>query len=396
MAATAVGSAFFIVVLGIVPWPVFFSGVGNSIIFLFISMFIVNAACINTGFCRTVGSTIVSVTGRNEKLLTLCVMVPAIVLSSVASNTGTTACLMPITIGIAMASGISPARLLMPLAFAAGLGGVVTLVGTVPNIIVSSTLKRAGFLPFGFFEFAQIGLPMAIAGVTYMMLVGRKLLPAGVKSTEIFDEEEENPDTLRMFICAFVLLMIITMMLLNLYQIKLEWVAAIGAGICIVTGCIKPNEILKSIDWSAIALLIWSVPLAIALDESDVDQLLIEFFVSAVGRWQAELFIVTLLFLIACGLSQFMSNHASAALLSPIGLSVAERLGANPHAVLLVIAVGASCAFATPIGSPPNMFVLNRGGYRFVDFIKCGFGMVLVCLLVILLVVPLFWPIFYR
>jgi sodium-dependent dicarboxylate transporter 2/3/5 len=82
------------------------------------------------------------------------------------------------------------------------------------------------------------------------------------------------------------------------------------------------------------------------------------------------------LFIISCGLTQFMSNTASAALLCPIGIAIAKQLGASPQAVLMAIAVAASCAFATPVGTPPNTLVLGPGSYKFMDYVKAGTGLV--------------------
>ena len=95
-----------------------------------------------------------------------------------------------------------------------------------------------------------------------------------------------------------------------------------------------------------------------------------------------------------CGLTQFMSNTASATLLCPIGIAISKQLGADPKAVLMAIAVAASCAFATPVGTPPNTLVLGPGGYKFMDYVKAGTGLVIVCFVVSLVVIPIVWPFF--
>ncbi len=342
-----------------------------------------------------VGNTIVSVTGKNEKLLIVCIMIPATVLSSAGANTGTIACLMPVALGVSMASGIPAGRLLMPLAFAAGLGGIVTLVGGIPNIIAAAALKRAGFAPYSFFEFAKIGVPTAVAGICYMAMIGRRFLPHGHESGESgAPNEEEDMDTAKMFICGLVLLMVGTTMLLNLYQVRLEKAATLGAVICIITGCIKPQRILKSIDWTAIALLLWSMLIGVVVAKSGFDKVLIDFLLTTLGTQEEEWIIVLLLFTVSCGISQFLPNSVAATLLSPVGLMLAEKLQASPQFILLVIALGTSCAFATPIGSVSNIFIFERGGYKFTDYMKCGLGMSLVCLLVALLVVPVIWDFF--
>ena len=87
-----------------------------------------------------------------------------------------------------------------------------------------------------------------------------------------------------------------------------------------------------------------------------------------------------------------MSNTACTALLAPIGISIAATLGADPKAVLVAIAVAASCAFATPVGTPPNTLVLGPGGYRFMDYIKVGTPLVLLSFIVTIIIVPMVWP----
>ena len=103
-------------------------------------------------------------------------MIVGTLLSSVLSNTGTAACLLPVALGICAAAKIPASRQLMPLAFACGWGGIITMVGTPPNIIATGALTSAGLEGFGFFEFAWIGIPVSIAGMLYMMFIGKHLL----------------------------------------------------------------------------------------------------------------------------------------------------------------------------------------------------------------------------
>ena len=103
-------------------------------------------------------------------------------------------------------------------------------------------------------------------------------------------------------------------------------------------------------------------------------------------------FATGVLFLLSCILTQFMSNTAACALLAPIGISIAQAMGASPHAVLMAIGVAASCAFATPVGTPPNTIVLTPGNYRFMDYVKAGTPLIVVCFIVSLIVIPMVWP----
>ena len=177
LAVTAMAGAIACGVLGFIPVKTVFSGLANSTVVLFAGMFIVGASMFHTGLAQKIGTTVVKLSGTSENGLMLGIMIVGAGLSSVLSNTGTTACLLPVVLGICSAAKIPASRQLMPLAFAAGLGGIITLVGTPPNIIAAGALQAAGFKPFSFFEFAYIGIPLSIVGIIYMMFIGKHLLP---------------------------------------------------------------------------------------------------------------------------------------------------------------------------------------------------------------------------
>ena len=138
-------------------------------------MFVVGAAMFHTGLAQKIGISIVRFSGTSENSLMFGIMIVGAGLSSVLSNTGTAACLMPVVLGICAAAKIPASRQLMPLAYAAGVGGIITLVGTPPNIIVSGALTSFGYEPFSFFEFAWIGIPLTVVAIAYMMFIGKYL-----------------------------------------------------------------------------------------------------------------------------------------------------------------------------------------------------------------------------
>src|SRR5574344_1759549 len=179
LAITATAGAIACGVLGFIPVKQVFTGLSNSTVVLFAGMFVVGAALFHTGLAQKIGTTVVKLSGTGENSLMFGIMLVGCGLSSVLSNTGTAACLLPVVLGICAAANIPASRELMPLAFACGLGGIITLVGTPPNIIAAGALQEAGFKGFGFFEFAWIGIPLTVACIVYMMLIGKRLLPKG-------------------------------------------------------------------------------------------------------------------------------------------------------------------------------------------------------------------------
>ena len=123
----------------------------------------------------------------DEKRLVVVIMLAAALLSAFMSSTGTVAVLLPVVGTLAERARVSPARLLMPMAFASLLGGLMTLIGTPPNIVVSDQLRSAGLEPFRFFSFTPPGLILVLIGVAFMALVGRHLLPGGATTSSASD-----------------------------------------------------------------------------------------------------------------------------------------------------------------------------------------------------------------
>lgn len=397
LAVTAVSGAIVMGLLGIIPIATVFNGLANSTVVLFAGMFVIGASLFHTGLAQLIGESVVKMFGKSENGLLIGTMLIAALLSSVTSNTGTTAALMPVVLGISAAANIPASRQLMPMAFAAGLGGIMTLVGTPPNIIAAGALKSAGFRSFGFFEFAWIGIPLTIAGIIYILLIGKHLMPKHQLSAdqEIKQEVEVTAkDPVKMVIAGLILVAVVIVMAMGLKSLPLEVAAILGAMLCVLTGCVKEKEAYRSIDWVTIFLFAGMMPIASAMDKSGAGKLIADIVVGMLGGNPSPLLITGVLFALSCGLTQFMSNTASTALLAPIGISIAKGINASPFAVLMAIAVAASCAFATPVGTPPNTLVLGPGGYHFVDYVKAGTGLVLVSFVVSLIVIPIVWPFF--
>ena len=151
LAITSLGGAITLGLMGIITPKVVFSGLSDSTVVLFAGMFVVGAALFYTGLAQKIGETVVSHAGTSENGLMLAIMLVTATMSAFLSNTGTTAALLPVVVGICAVAKIPASRQLMSLAFAAGIGGIITMVGTPPNIIVSGTWTKFGIEPFGFF-----------------------------------------------------------------------------------------------------------------------------------------------------------------------------------------------------------------------------------------------------
>lgn len=399
LAVTSVFAAIACWILGLVPIEQVFLGLADSTVVLFGGMFIVGAAMFYTGLAQDIGSQVVKLFGTGEIKLMIGIMIIAAVMSAFLSNTGTTACLIPVVIGICKEAHLPVSRQMMPLAFAAGLGGTCTLIGTPPNIIANVALKAAGMgeLQFGFFEYAWIGVPITVAGILYMLFIGRLLLPKteanDFDASEVKQEIEANETTKsKKIVCGIIMLGVIITMATSI--VPLEIAAVIGALLCVVTGCLTERQAYDSIDWVTIFLFAGMIPVATAMNTSGAGKLIAEYTVAAMGGDPSPYLITAVLFALAVVLTQFMSNTASKALLCPVGIALATQVGASPRAVLMAILIASSCAFASPVGTPPNTLVLGPGKYSFMDYVKSGSGLVIVSMIVSIIVIPIVWPFF--
>ena len=399
LAVTSVFAAIACWILGLVPIEQVFLGLADSTVVLFGGMFIVGAAMFYTGLAQDIGSQVVKLFGTGEIKLMIGIMIIAAAMSAFLSNTGTTACLIPVVIGICKEAHLPVSRQMMPLAFAAGLGGTCTLIGTPPNIIANVALKAAGMgeLQFGFFEYAWIGVPITVAGILYMLFIGRFLLPKteanDFDASEVKQEIEANETTKsKKIVCGIIMLGVIITMATSI--VPLEIAAVIGALLCVVTGCLTERQAYDSIDWVTIFLFAGMIPVATAMNTSGAGKLIAEYTVAAMGGDPSPYLITAVLFALAVVLTQFMSNTASKALLCPVGIALAAQVGASPRAVLMAILIASSCAFASPVGTPPNTLVLGPGKYSFMDYVKCGSGLVIVSMIVSIIVIPIVWPFF--
>lgn len=353
LAVTAMGASIALGLLGVLTPKQVFSGLSNSTVVLFAGMFVIGAAMFQTGLAQRIGITVVHAAGTGEKRLMAAIMIVTIILSSVSSNTATVACLLPVVVQICAVARLAVSPQLMALAVAANVGGTITMIGTPPNILMSATLSASGLQPFGFFEFAWIGIPLSIAGVIYMLTIGRRLCPHGHVDSNLSDLTSDLPkDTRKMTICAIILLLVVIAMALSkTINVPMQTAAIIGALACVITGCLTEKQAYGGIDWTTIFLFAGMLPLAEAMDKTGAGAMIANAVVGIIGSNASPLIIVMAMFLLSCGLTQFMSNTAAAALLAPIGISIAQSIGVSPFPVLMAIGIAASCAFTTPVAT---------------------------------------------
>ena len=385
-----------LVVTGVLEWQTAFAGFIDSNVILFVAMFIVGGALFETGMANKIGG-IVTHFAKTERQLIVAIMVIVGVMSGFLSNTGTAAILIPVVIGIAAKSGYSRSRLLMPLVFAAAMGGNLTLIGAPGNMIAQSGMEGIG-LKFGFFDYAKVGVPILIVGIIYFAFIGYKFLPNKEGSDEgIFDESKDFshvPKWKQYLSLVILLLTLVGMIFEEQLGIKLCVIGCMGALALMITGVISEKDALASIDLKTIFLFGGTLSLAAALEQTGAGELIAEKVIGMLGDNPSPYVLSFVIFMLCCVMTNFMSNTATTALMVPIGISIAQGMGADPSAVLMACVIGGSCAYATPIGMPANTMVVTAGGYTFKDYAKAGVPMILVATVVSMILLPIFYPFF--
>jgi di/tricarboxylate transporter len=556
-----------LVVTGLLSPGEAFAGFANPAVIAVGAIFVVSAGLFQSGLAGRMGDLVVRLAGRSEQRLIALIMVGVALLSAAMNNVAAVAVLLPAVVGISRRTGISLSRLLLPLSYAAILGGTLTLIGTPPNLIVSEVLRQRGLPSLGFFEITALGLPLVVAGVVYMLTLGRRLLPdrpvgerlrrtrlpeellkiyripqyihalevpaesplvgrtledsalrqecgltvLGVMrhSVKIIDPDPSEtiraddrllveggprrlqraaetwelrpgpalPEEAELLLEGDTGLVEVTLAprssfegrslrevdfrekygvtVLALWRSgepverdiageplrmgdvllvqgswarlrllmrepglivlfgdeavarrtrKAPWAIAILLGMIVVvaagvapisvaalaaallmvlTGCLRVEEAHRAIEWNVVFVLAGTLPLATAMEKTGATQCLCDVALAPVAGL-GMLPLLAMLFLLTASMNVAISNSATAALLAPLAYTVALGTGLDPRPFLLVVAVGSSVAFVTPIAHQANLLVMGPGDYRPRDYLKVGLPLSVVAMVVVL------------
>jgi di/tricarboxylate transporter len=575
---------------GILDLPETLSGFSNPTVIMIAALFIIGEGLSQTGWTALAGQKFIKMAGKSTTKLLLITTLGSGLLSGVVSNTGTVATLMPVTISSAWSIGTLPSKLLMPVAFGSNTGGLLTLTGTPPNIIVNNTMLESGLEGFSFFEFALIGLPLLLIALFYFRFIGYRLLPNNktnnkpvdisttlhkwieaykvdndyyrlrvrsvspllntklgdwnfekehqisilrikrrhpsvikrneqfieiptdnteflyhdiitvkgdteainalmikfrlgllplepikdelknnlinrevgmaevlvtpksvlvgrhIKSSHFFErygvqlmaasrnakplmereitvkagdaflirgewnaiEELKNhhenlvicgsPEgmaktvtnlTYKSYIALFALVL---MIILLVFKIVPGAVAAlISAGIVLISGCVPIAKAYKGISWISVVMIAAMIPMGIALQKTGTAELIANGLVNTLGSLHPVVLLGGV-FLLTTSFSQVINNSATAVLMAPIVIIAANTLNISAAPFMIVVAISASTAFLTPVGTTTNAMVMTAGGYKFMDYLKVGAPLLLLFLITTLILVPLIWP----
>ena len=202
---------------------------------------------------------------------------------------------------------------------------------------------------------------------------------------------EERPGKLVITIVTLIAVVLVV----SLGFLPIVTAATAGCAVLMLTGCLRPSEAYRAIDLSLVFILAGSLALGAALNKTGITTLLAD-WLAGISATTGPYFILAGFFVLAVVVSELMSNSGTVALLGPITISVAAKMGINPMSLLAAITFGASAAFAMPIGYQTSLMIYGPGGYRFKDFIRMGIPLDLILALLALLLIPYFWPLTAR
>ena len=333
LAVTSMIALMVLVLTGVLSPKDAFAGFVDNNLILFVAMFVIGGAFFETGMANKVGG-IVTRFAKTERQLIVSVMLVTGIMSGFLSNTGTAAILIPVVIGIASKSGFARSRLLLPLIFAAAMGGNLSIIGAPGNLLGKSALEAVG-QDIGFFEYGYVGLPILLIGTLFFATVGYRYLPdhQGKTGESIYDKAPDfsqvAPWKQKVSLIVMVLT-IIAMIFEKQIGIKFYLSGCIGALVLVTLGVISEKQAYQSIDLQTLFVYGGNLALAKALAKTGAGKAVADTVISLLGSNASPLLLLAVILLLSCVMTNFMSDFGTAALLIPISVNIPKPWGRTP------------------------------------------------------------------
>jgi len=397
---------------------------GHRFVFLYLGGFLVAISIERWNLHRRIALTIINAIGTNVRFIILGFMLATAFLSMWISNTATTVMMLPIGIAIISQLRDNPATeedenlifgkaLMLAIAYSASIGGISTLIGTPPNLVLAGIVQELYQIDISFAQWFKFGLPISILLLTicwfYLTRVAftfkQKSFPGGrAEIQRLLKELGDISKEERIVLCVFVLTALCWITRSFLLEKILpnidDTIIAMAAGILLfVLPAEKGNR--RIINWEEAVKIPWGVLLlfggGMALAAGFQSSGLALWIGSKMTLLQGVSLITLILILIAAVnfLTEITSNLATTAMLLPILAPMAKSIQVHPYILLVSATVAASCAFMLPVATPPNAVVFGSGYLRIPDMVRTGIWMNLISICILTLIVyfllPLLW-----
>jgi di/tricarboxylate transporter len=316
----------------------------------------------------------------------------------------------PVVRDVAQSMGLSPRRFLIPLSYAAVLGGCCTLIGTSTNLLVNDMAAVAGQPRFGMFEFTPVGVAVAAAGGVYLFLFSGRLIGRDERAE---DDREPTPDLgepglaggqigtamsfaehaplrpLAALASASVFVTVVALAALDVAPIAA--CAFAGAVLLILARVITADEAYSGLRPEVLMLIAGMVVLGVALDVTGLASASSSLLIGSLDGFSPLLALV-IIYGATLFATELLSNATVAVLFTPIAVSLSEALQVSPRPFLVAVMIAGSAAFATPFGYQTNVLVYQMGRYNYLDFVKIGIPLNLITWVVGVAAIHVYFP----
>ena len=335
--------------------------------------------------------------------------------SAFLNNTPIVVLSAPVVRDVAKSLGRSPKSYLIPLSYAAVLGGCCTLIGTSTNLLVNDMASNAGQPRFGIFEITPVGLAVAVAGGLYLLLFsGRLVRSDDEQSTVTTAEAAHAAEQFRSpglagglighaepfakqvelkpwpaFVSSLIFLAVVAAAALNVAPIAA--CAFAGAVVLILLRVITPDQAYNGLRPEVLMLIAGMVVLGIALEVTGLAASASDALLGTMDG-MSPLLALIILYGVTLFATELLSNATVAVLFTPMAVSMAEAFAVSPRPFLVAIMIAASAAFATPFGYQTNVLVYQMGGYNYLDFVKVGIPLNLITWAAAVVAIQAYFP----
>ena len=381
--------------IGTVPFKSVFTYYAGTSIVLMVGMMIVGGGMFHTGFAGWMGNSIVKLTGKGERSLQIIAILAGGIMSSVCSGSASLMILYPILSSICLASDISISRVLLPLFSGIGFGSFMTLAGSGMCSTTAAILVESGYQSWNFFDPTTVGLPKAIIYFVLLLLFMNKLLPDTFVKPDAVEAAKASdlPDKLtgKMIVSGVILVATVVGMVVNSPACPMYICAAIGGLASVLTGCLNQKQMFANINWNTVFMIGGMTAVAKGVEASGLGDVIADSILGLVGTSTSPFIIMMVLFLVTGFITQFMSNNAAVALMTPIGIAIAQSIGIEPYGFVMACLFGSGIGCLTPMATPILSFVMDGGHYTPKDIFKWGLLECLCTAIAVAICVPLLW-----
>lgn len=394
----SVGIMLSLVLTGVMTPAKAFAGFTNTNVIMFVAMFVIGAALTKTSILDKAQKLVVKYKD-NSKMLILISAIVAGFLACLTSATAAAAIMLPLLVGIANEINVSRSKLLYPAMAVANIATSITFLGQgASNMTWSDVMINAGGkTPFGLWDFTIARLPILAVTIAYMVFIGYKLMP-DIDNSQFNDNlaVKDLSSKLTPFKekLAIVLVVgtIIAMIFADVIGIKMYLIAGIGATLLVLTGVLNEKEVLGSIHLPTVFLFAGVLALSDAVSATGAGDVVADMMIKLIGNTTNVYVIMAVSFIVPFILTQVMSNLATVTIFIPLVSAACVKIGVDPRAAVMGVLIASCTSILTPMAAPCQVMILEPGGYKLKDYLKCGLPLAVIITIMCIFGLPLLYP----